>query len=182
MNETLDPWLAEEAALLARQRAHGQPEAGGLATREQFGELTGLAQLRLMIDGMAPVPPIAHTLDFWLLQAEEGRAVFQGKPLFKHFNPLGSVHGGWYATVLDSALGCAVHSTMQVGESYTTLELKLNLVRALRAGEPQRVRAIATVRHRGRQQATAEADLVGPDGKLYAHASTTCLVFSANRP
>ena len=88
------------------------------------------------------------------------------------------MHGGWYATVLDSALGCAVHTTMGVGERYTTLELKLNLLRAMQDGQPQRVRAIGRVRHRGRQTASAEADLVGPDGKLYAHASTTCLVFS----
>ncbi len=173
---TLDDWLAEEAALLERQRAKGQPPAGGLGNAHELSQLGGLDQLRRMIAGDSPVPPIAHTMDFWLIDATEGRAVFQGAPMFKHFNPIGSVHGGWFATVLDSALGCAVHSTLGVGERYTTLEFKLNLVRALHDGDPIRVRAIGTVRHRGRQMATAEADLVGPDGKLYAHASTTCLM------
>lgn len=179
MTSPLDDWLAEEAALLARQRDHHQPPTGGIGSREQFAGLSGLQQLQMMLAGEAPVPPIAHTMDFWLLRVAEGEAVFQGRPLFKHYNPLGGVHGGWFATVLDSALGCAVHSTMRVGEGYTTLELKLNLVRGLLEGQPQRVRAIGRVRHRGRQMATAEADLVGPDGKLYAHASTSCLVFSA---
>ena len=176
MSDTLADWLAAEAALLERQRAKGQPAAGGLGDPLRMSQLSGIEQLRLMLAGEAPVPPIATTMDFWLLEVSEGHAVFQGAPRFKHFNPIGSVHGGWFATLLDSALGCAVHSTLQVGERYTTLEIKLNLVRALGDGEPQRVRAIGTVRHRGRQMATAEADLLGPDGKLYAHASTTCLV------
>ncbi|MFN4116045.1 MAG: PaaI family thioesterase [Inhella sp.] len=175
-HDLLAQWIAEEQALLARQRAKGQPAQGGLGDPHRLSQLSGLEQLRLMLSGDSPAPPIAYTMDFFLIDATEGRAVFQGAPQFRHFNPIGSVHGGWFATLLDSALGCAVHSTLAVGERYTTLELKLNLVRALSAGEPSRVRAIGTVRHRGRQMATAEADLVGPDGKLYAHASTTCLM------
>lgn len=176
MNALLQQWLNEEAAVLERQRAKGQPAHGGLGNATVFSGLSGLEQLQRMLAGDAPVPPIAHTMDFWLVDATEGRAVFQGAPQFKHFNPIGSVHGGWFATLLDSALGCAVHSTLAAGERYTTLELKLNLVRALHDGEPLRVRATGTVRHRGRQMATAEADLLDADGKLYAHASTTCLV------
>lgn len=174
--DLLTQWLADEQAVLERQRAHGQPAQGGLGDPHRLSQLSGLAQLKLMLSGESPAPPIAYTMDFFLIDASEGRAVFQGAPQFRHFNPIGSVHGGWFATLLDSALGCAVHSTLGLGERYTTLELKLNLVRALGAGEPSRVRAIGTVRHRGRQMATAEADLLGPDGKLYAHASTTCLV------
>jgi uncharacterized protein (TIGR00369 family) len=102
--------------------------------------------------------------------------VFQGQPLLRHYNPLGSVHGGWFATLLDSALGCAVHTSLPVGKGYTTLEFKLNLVRGLSAQVP-RVRAIGRVVHAGKQVATSEAQLVGHDGKLYAHASTTCLIF-----
>lgn len=170
----LAQWLAEEATFHERQRQ--QPAGGGLGDPLRLSQLSGIEQLKLMIAGEMPAPPIAYTLDFWLLDVTEGRAVFQGEPKFKHFNPIGSVHGGWFATLLDSALGCAVHSTLAVGERYTTLELKLNLVRAIGDGEPKRVRAIGTVRHRGRQMATAEADLLGPDGKLYAHASTTCLM------
>lgn len=177
MDAQLQQWIAEEEALLALQRQNF-PDGGGLGKPADFAPLTGLQQLRLLLEGRAPAPPIAYTMDFFLMQVEQGLAVFQGAPQFKHFNPIGSVHGGWFATLLDSALGCAVHSTLAVGERYTTLELKVNLVRALGAGEPQRVRAIGKLRHRGRQMATAEADLVGPDGKLYAHGSTTCLVMA----
>ncbi|MBH9553005.1 PaaI family thioesterase [Inhella gelatinilytica] len=174
---TLETWLTAEEAVRQRQRAHAQPTFGELVKPEEAWGLTGLEILQGMLAGRFPAPPISHTLDFILVDVAEGQAVFQGEPLWHHYNPLGTVHGGWFATLLDSALGCAVHSTMKAGETYTTLEFKLNLVRALKDKEPARVRAIGRVRHRGRQMATAEADLVGPDGKLYAHASTSCLVF-----
>lgn len=99
-----------------------------------------------------------------------------GAPALAHFNPLGTVHGGWFATLLDSALGCAVHTMMPPGRGYTTAELSVNIVRALTLKVP-RVRAEGRVIHCGRQLATAEARLVGPDGTLYAHGTTTCLVF-----
>ena len=102
--------------------------------------------------------------------------MFQGTPGPQLLNPMGSVHGGWFATLLDSALGCAVHTTMPPGRGYTTAELGVNMVRAISTKVP-RVRAIGQVIHAGRQLATAEARLVGPDGTLYAHATTTCLVF-----
>jgi uncharacterized protein (TIGR00369 family) len=107
---------------------------------------------------------------------ERGLAVFQGRPQRKHYNPLGSVHGGWFAALLDSAVGCAVHSTLPAGKGYTTLELKLNFVRPLTDAVPL-VRAEGKVLHVGRQVATAEGRLEGPDGKLFAHATTTCLIF-----
>jgi uncharacterized protein (TIGR00369 family) len=91
-------------------------------------------------------------------------------------NPLGTVHGGWFATLLDSALGCAVHTMMPPGRGYTTADLSVKLVKAL-TPKVRRVRAIGQVVHCGRQLATAEARLVGPDGTLYAHATTACLVF-----
>jgi uncharacterized protein (TIGR00369 family) len=102
--------------------------------------------------------------------------VFQGRPLLRHYNPLGSVHGGWFATLLDSALGCAVHTTMPAGKAYTTAELKINIVRPLTDKVPL-VRAEGKVIHGGNRMATADARLTGPDGKLYAHGSTTCFVF-----
>ena len=111
-----------------------------------------------------------------LAEVEAGRAVWELTPGEQHYNPIGTVHGGFAATLLDSALGCAVHTTMPVGRAYTTLEFKVNLVRGLNDRVPL-VRAIGRVVHRGRQVSTAEAELVGHDGKLYAHASTTCLVF-----
>ena len=102
--------------------------------------------------------------------------MFQGTPGPAHLNPMGTIHGGWYATLLDSAMGCAVHTMMPAGRGYTTAELGVNLVRAIGSKAP-RVRAEGKVIHCGRQLATAEARLYGPDGTLYAHATTTCLVF-----
>jgi uncharacterized protein (TIGR00369 family) len=119
---------------------------------------------------------MGDTLDFVPIHIEPGLAVFQGRPQLKHYNPLGSVHGSWFAALLDSAVGCAVHSTLPAGKVYTTLELKLNIVRALTDAVPL-VRAEGKLIHVGRQVATAEGRLVGPDGKLYAHATTTCLIF-----
>ena len=139
--------------------------------------MDGLSMLQAMLRGELPHAHIARTLDFLLVEVAHGRAVFQGTPGEAHLNPMGTVHGGWYATLLDSALGCAVHSALPRGKGYTTLELKVNLIRALTPQVP-RVRAEGRVIHMGGQTATAEARLVGPDGKLYAHASTTCLVFA----
>lgn len=169
--ETLARWRDEEAEVRRRIR----PDAG-VATPQEIQGLTGLEQMQALLDGRLPPPPIAHTLDFTLVSVRKGEVVFQGSPKFKHYNPLGTVHGGWFATLLDSALGCAVHTTLDPGRGYTTLEIKINLVRALSERVPL-VRAIGRVRHVGRQMATAEADLIGPDGRLYAHGSTTCLVF-----
>ncbi|MBV8605309.1 MAG: PaaI family thioesterase [Pelomonas sp.] len=166
----LAQWLAEEAAVRARQLDYG------LARPEQVAELSGLEILDAMIAGKLPPPPIAETLDFVLIEGAHGEAVFQGQPKLRHYNPLGGVHGGWFATLLDSALGCAVMAALPAGQSYTTLELKINLVRALSTKVPV-VRAIGKTVHVGKQVATAEAQLVGHDGRLYAHASTTCLVF-----
>jgi uncharacterized protein (TIGR00369 family) len=102
--------------------------------------------------------------------------VFQGRPRLHHCNPLGTVHGGWFATLLDSAVGCAVHTTLPAGKAYTTAELKINIVRPLTDKVPL-VRAVGTVIHVGGRMATADGRLTGPDGKLYAHASTTCFIF-----
>ncbi len=170
-DDILAQWQADEAALRSRQQLQT-----GLASRDMLAGKTGLQQMQAMIQGLAPRPPISETLDFLLISVSDGEAIFQGRPQFKHYNPLGSVHGGWFATLLDSALGCSVHTTLPVGRGYTTLEFKVNLVRALSDKVPL-VRAIGHVVHRGRQVTTAEAELVGHDGKLYAHASTTCLLF-----
>ena len=140
--------------------------------------LPGQAVFDAIFAGRLPAAPIAQTLDFIGIKVEPGFAIFQGQPLHRHYNPLGSVHGGWFATLLDSALGCAVHSQLPAGKAYTTLEFKVNLVRALTVDVP-RVRAEGKVIHAGSQTATAEARLVGPDGRLYAHATTTCLIFNA---
>ena len=170
---TLDDWLAEEAVVLQRLEKGAGP---GVATPEQIAGKTGLEVMQAMLNGELPHAAIAQTLDFLILEVGDGRAVFQGTPGVQHFNPMGTVHGGWFATLLDSALGCAVHTKMPPGRAYTTAELSVNIVKAL-TPKVQRVRAIGRVIHCGRQLATAEAQLVGPDGTLYAHATTTCLVF-----
>jgi uncharacterized protein (TIGR00369 family) len=177
MTPQLEQWLADEENAKARWTAGvGAPPM----TPEELLGLDGLAQMRAMLDGRARSPSISQTLDFFLVDVEHGRAVFQGTPGPAHLNPMGSVHGGWYATLLDSALGCSVQCALPAGKAYTTLELKVNIVRALTpqlGNTPQRVRAEGRVIHLGGQTATADARLVGPDGKLYAHGSTTCLIF-----
>jgi uncharacterized protein (TIGR00369 family) len=175
MSDKLQTWLDEERAVLEAMK---NGAGVGVARREQVAGLSGLDMMQAMLRGELPYPPIAETLDFTLVAVGEGTATFQGTPLERHLNPLGTVHGGWFATLLDSALGCAVHTRMPAGRAYTTAELSVNLVRALSPQVP-RVRAIGQVLHAGRQLATAEARLVGPDGTLYAHATTTCLVFEA---
>jgi len=171
----LERWLEEEARVQARLDAGPGP---GVARPEQIAGKTGLEIMQGIVDGTLPYAEIARTLDFIVIEVGPGRAVFQGTPLQRHLNPLGTVHGGWFATLLDSALGCAVHTLMPPGRAYTTAELGVNLVKAI-TPKVQRVRAIGQAIHCGRQLATAEARLVGPDGTLYAHATTTCLVFES---
>lgn len=171
--DQLAAWLAQEEqvhSLMKAERAHRPPDRS----------LSGLDTMQAMLRGELAPPPITKTLDFLLLEVGPGTAVFQGQPLQRHYNPLGSVHGGWFATLLDSAMGCAVHTMMPPGRGYTTAELSVNIVRAITDKVP-RVRAQGRVIHCGRQLATAEAQLVGPDGKLYAHGTTTCLVFELPR-
>ena len=175
---TLETWLAEEASQRARMDSGVGP---GLADPAVVAGMDGVAQFAAMLKGELPYPYIAQTLDFLLISAAPGSAVFQGTPRQAHLNPLGTVHGGWFATLLDSALGCCIHASLPAGKSYTTLELKVNMIRALTPKVP-RVRAEGRVIHLGGQTATADARLVGPDGKLYAHASTTCLVFDIRVP
>jgi uncharacterized protein (TIGR00369 family) len=148
----------------------------GVAPRDQVAGKSGLEFFRAILAGELPAAPIGRTLDFILVEAEPGRVVFQGRPGPEHYNPMGSVHGGWFATLLDSALGCAVHSTLPPGKAYTTAELKINIVRPLTDKVPL-VRAEGRVIHVGGRMATADGRLSGPDGRLYAHASTTCFLF-----
>lgn len=170
--QTLAHWQADEERVRASLGAPGWARPGELASR------SGMQVFDAIFSGNLPSPPIGETLDFLPVHIEPGIAIFQGKPQPRHYNPLGAVHGGWFATLLDSAVGCAVHSRLPAGKAYTTLELKVNIVRALTDAVPL-VRAEGKVVHVGRQVATAEGRLVGHDGKLYAHASTTCLVFDA---
>jgi uncharacterized protein (TIGR00369 family) len=163
-------WALEEAAVRARLLPVG------VAPRARLAGMSGMDVFTAIFAGELPPPPMGDTLDFVPVHVVAGTATFQGRPQARHFNPMGTVHGGWFATLLDSAVGCAVHSTLAAGKAYTTLELKVNMVRALTDRVPM-VRAEGKVIHTGRQVATAEGRLVGPDGTLYAHATTTCLIF-----
>jgi uncharacterized protein (TIGR00369 family) len=169
--DVLGRWRAEEDAVRKRLAA-----SAGYARLEDVSERSGLEFFEAIFAGELPRPPIGDTLDFLPIRIERGVAVFQGRPQLRHYNPLGSVHGGWFATLLDSAMGCAVHSTLPAGKGYTTLELKVNIVRPLTDAIPF-VRAEGRLVHAGRQIATAEGRLAGADGKLYAHGTTTCLIF-----
>ncbi len=170
VDQVVARWEADEKRVRARWSA---PDT--VPGAQIFG-LSGMQVLDAIFSGKLPPPPMGDTLDFVPIHIEPGAAVFQGRPQRRHYNPLGTVHGGWFATLLDSAVGCAVHSTLPAGKGYTTLELKVNMVRSLTNDVPL-VRAEGKVIHAGRQVATAEGRLVGPDGKLYAHATTTCLIF-----
>jgi uncharacterized protein (TIGR00369 family) len=146
----------------------------GLAARAAEG--TGLDFLRGIVSGELPKAPIQELLGFELEEAEEGRVVFSLEPGEQHYNPIGSVHGGVAATLLDSAMGAAVHSTLPQGSGYATLEVKFNLVRAITA-ETGRVVAEGKVIHSGKTVATVEASLrSAADGKLLAHGTSTCLI------
>ena len=167
----LAAWQADEARVRAQLA-----QSSGVARPEQVVNLSGMEIFQAIFAGELPPPPIGETLDFLPIRIEHGLAIFQGRPQLKHYNPLGTVHGGWIATLLDSAVGCAVHSTLPAGTAYTTLELKTNFVRPL-THAVSLVRAEGRIIHAGRQVATAEGKLTGPDGKLYAHATTTCFIF-----
>jgi uncharacterized protein (TIGR00369 family) len=136
----------------------------------------GLEFLQLVLHGEVSKPPVAHLIGFRLTDVANGRVVFTCEPHESHYNPLGSVHGGVLATLLDSAMGCAVHSTLPAGRFYTTLEIKVNYIRAVGTGSGP-VRAIGETIHSGRQTAIAEGRLVDDAGRQYAHATTTCMVF-----
>ena len=140
------------------------------------GELSGIQALQLIAAGELPPPPFAQTLGFGRIEVEKGRATFEIEPAEFHYNPIGVVHGGLALALLDSAMGCAVHSTLAAGVAYTTLEVKVNFVRPL-TSSTGRVRCIATVVHGGRTVATAEGRLVDAEGKLYAHGTSTLLIF-----
>jgi uncharacterized protein (TIGR00369 family) len=145
----------------------------GLAARAAGS--SGLEFLRAIVSGELPKAPIQELLGFELDEADEGRVVFSIEPGEQHYNPIGTVHGGVAATLLDSAMGAAVHSTLPAGTGYVTLEVKFNLVRAITA-ETGRVLAEGRVIHRGKSVATVEASLRSDDGKLLAHGTSTCLV------
>ena len=148
-----------------------------LALAARGRELSGIEYVRQIFDGELPPPPIAELMGFRGVEFEHGRAVFEMTPGPQHYNPIGTVHGGIALTLLDSAMGCAVHTTLAAGVGYTTLEVKTNFVRPITA-ETGPIRCEGSVVHVGSRIATADGRLVDSAGKLLAHGSTTCLIFT----
>lgn len=167
-------WIAQQEYSWQRLIAGGGKP--GIARVEQIIDKTGYEILTAMMSGELPYPSMNDTMNMVLIRVEVGHVVFQGIPLARYYNPMGTVHGGWFATLLDSAMGCAVQSTLPAGRSYTTSELSLNIVRPARYNTGP-LRALGTVIHDGRQIATASARIEDEHGKLYAHATTTCFIF-----
>ena len=143
-------------------------------------ELSGIEFLQKIVRRELPPPPLALLMNFDLVEVGEGHATFAVVPAEYHYNPIGLVHGGLAATLLDSAMGCAVHSTLPAGAGYTTLEIKVNFIRAMMA-DTGRVRCEAKVVHVGARTATAEGRVVDQAGKLYAHGTTTCMILRAEK-
>jgi len=137
--------------------------------------MAGVAFLRAIAERRLPPPPIANLMGFDIEEVGEGRVIFAVDPQEYHYNPIGMVHGGLAATLLDSAMGCAVHSMLPEGRAYTTLEIKVSYVRPLKH-DTGRIQAIGKVVHLGGKVATAEGSVIDRAGKLYAHATTTCLL------
>jgi len=146
-----------------------------VAAYEEGKQLAPIEHLRAIRDGRLPDPPIARLLGMRLVKVEPGEAAFELTPAEQHYNPIGVVHGGVALTLLDSAMGCCVQTTLPAGKAYTTLEMKANLVRAITL-KTGLIRATARIVHSGKTTATAEARLEDASGKLYAHGTTTCII------
>lgn len=143
---------------------------------EDIARFSGIELLQRIVDGKYPAPPISAVLNFALVEVSEGRAVFRGLPGERHLNPLGGVHGGWAATIMDSALACSVQTLLARGEAYTTAEFKVNLIRPItpKTGE---VVCEGRVVNKGRTLAVSEATLKDGQGKLLAFGTETCSIF-----
>jgi uncharacterized protein (TIGR00369 family) len=168
---TIVRWREEEAAVRSRLKP------SGVTTLDDVRQYTGLDFLKALLDGTLPAPLMGETLDFVPIHAEPGRAVLQCTPSTRHYNPFGSVHGGLAATMLDTALAWAVHSMLPQGRGSTTLELKVNYLRAL-TSDTGPVRTEGRIVNVGRQVGVAEGRIVDAAGKIYTYGSTTCLVYA----
>ena len=151
-----------------------------LENLEQLAQMSGMQFLQATIAGEIPPAPICQMLNFYLTAVSDGQAIFTGEPAEYHYNPIGSVHGGLAATLLDSAMSCAVQTKIPQGVAYTTLEIKVNFVRPITA-VTGKITCIGTIIHYGRRTATAEGKLLDANGKLLAHGTTSCLIFPTGK-
>ena len=175
-DEASDGTLAEPAAPVDRRRevTWADPLVGAALARD----MSGLDYLRGIAEGRIPAAPIAALMGMSLIRAEPGQVTFRLDVGEHLYNPIGSVHGGVFCTLLDSAMGCSVHASLSRGQAYTSLELKVNFIKPLTL-DTSSVVATGHVISLGRRVATASAQITGPDGTQYAHGTTTCLIFDA---
>jgi uncharacterized protein (TIGR00369 family) len=152
--------------------------AYGLADREQSAKMTGLEQLQAMLDDEQPAPPISDSMTQWLHELAPGRTTFLGNPDVRYLNPMGLIHGGWAMTLLDSALGCAVHSTLVRGETFASIGTEAKFIRPIMSDTGQ-VTCTAEVQSRGRGTATASGRIEDRKGRLLATGTTTCFIRKA---
>ena len=159
---------------------YDQDQKFGSIPLETITSTSGLVLARQIITGELPAPSMGKALNFRMAEADEGRVVFKGTPLDEHYNPAGTVHGGWASAILDSSLACCVWTMVPVGMFYTTAEFKVNLIRPMtdKTGE---VICEGRVIHMGRKLATSEATIKTQDGKLIAHGTETCAIFDPNQ-
>lgn len=150
----------------------------GVVPRAEAAALSGLDFMRAVMTGQLPSPPFAETTQLWPTLVEHGHVVFEGTPSARFYNPMGLTHGGWLATLLDTVMGCAVHSTLAPGQTYTTLELKITFVRAV-FEQTGVLRAEGQLLHGGSRVASSEGKIFDATGKLIAHGSETCLIMTA---
>jgi uncharacterized protein (TIGR00369 family) len=156
--------------------AHNNPfKRFGVVDTNAAASDSGLAFLMKLLDGTYPAPPFSEVCDIWPVEVSQGRALFEAQPSARFYNPMGTVHGGWITTMLDSAMGFAVHSMLKAGQTYTTIELKMNFVRPI-FEQTGIVRCEGKIVHSGSRLATAEARLTDAAGKLLAHGSSTCMI------
>jgi len=160
--------------------AHNPFSSFGVVPPATATAATGLEFLRGMIEGRHPAPPFSAATDIWIVSAEPGRVVFEAMPSARFYNPMGSVHGGWIATLLDSGMGCAVHSTLKPGQVFTTLEMKTVFVRAAYE-KTGRLRCENLLLHAGSRIASAEGKVYDGEGRLVAYGSETCLITDPGR-
>lgn len=163
------------AALLKQERTYD------VVPPHVMASMTGLEFLQAIIDGKMPAPPIMRAMGFLVTKVEKGYALAEAIPSFEYYNPIGSVHGGYAATLMDTVLGVSVHTMMDKGQGYTTLEFKISFIKAV-TKDTGPIRAEGRVLSAGRRAATAEAHLRDASGKLLAHATTTCLIFEIPLP
>jgi uncharacterized protein (TIGR00369 family) len=154
------------------ERAHG------VVSRDVLVGEPGLAFLRGLIEGRHPAPPFSKTTGIYLVEVHENKVTFRGRPTADFFNPIGTIHGGWTSAILDSAMACAVHTTLQAGQGYTTVEMKLNFVRPI-LPDLGELTCEGVLVHRGGTLATSEGKLFDGKGRLLAHGSETCMIFDA---